>query len=358
MISMSQVRDGVMAASSLSSQVIGELDPEFWAHQSADPVAAAELADYVVGATQAVGSNLQSLAVHFENYKEVRFAQESEMRMNLSKTGKPYPAIANGERYSERALRLVTYERSVFVSIGSVLDTLTATLIGYAGLELDIHHADYSWLLPMDPNDYPSPTANRRLFRALAPEGTAARARQIEAIRAFMAAIDHSGPAGWVDWAIEMRNMFVHREHRSESVVVDRVNKTWQINYVPAADPTVSSLAAFLGSKTLLDGYYLKEDVKTTMSGLIDSLNASTTGVLAVLTKLWDDRKMNPSLISQPSSQWKKRTQNSRFEGYLPGSALIKKGVTMYSHPQNVARFRSGGLFDESPDSANGSSSK
>jgi hypothetical protein len=114
---------------------------------------------------------------------------------------------------------------------------------------------------------------------------------------------------------------------------------------LPVADPAASNLQAFRDSKKLLEGYYLTEDTLTTMTGLVESLNATVTGTMEVLNHLWSERKENPNLIAQPSAQWKVRSHQFDFRGYQPGTAEIKEGVSMLSNPQDVARLRAGDMI-------------
>jgi hypothetical protein len=352
MLNMRAVETGIVASKSLADQVTDELDAGYWTHETLDVSAASDLADYVVGATQAVGSNLQTLMVHFTNYSETRYQQDADFRLNVSKEGKPYPSVPDS-RHDERELRLDAYERAFFVSLGSTLDTLAAAVIGFTGLGLDIHHADFGWLLPMSPDNYPSKSKNERLWKGLAAAEPKAREEQLKVVRAVAAALEASGPAGWVDWALAMRNMYVHREHRSEQILLGRdKSKTLTVDRLPPLDPDMSNLQGLRSAKALMAGLNLTEDIETTMKGLVESLNAAVTGVIEVLRHLWERRKADPALITQPTSQWRVRSSQSAFAGYAPGSAVVKKGVTLVMNPKDARRLDAAGLISNRPGTA------
>ena len=134
MLNLKPVQEGVRDARSFSDELIEDLEIggqgfSGWRHSFTAVDTAREVADYIVGSAQAVGSNLQAVAVHLQVYSELRYQQDSAMRLLISKTGQPLPNPRD-DHYDEKELRLDVVERAFYVSVGSVLDCLTALLIG------------------------------------------------------------------------------------------------------------------------------------------------------------------------------------------------------------------------------------
>jgi hypothetical protein len=88
------------------------------------------------------------------------------------------------------------HQAGFFRAIGSAVDCLGATVIGVAGLSTNILRADIgkAFATAAKPNE---------------PSALAA-----EAHRLLCDARDAAGPAGWLSWAADYRNMLVHRARR------------------------------------------------------------------------------------------------------------------------------------------------
>jgi hypothetical protein len=349
MLNMNVVREGVQSILVFSNVLVNDLEEDGegfagWQHNFSNLEAAREVADYIVGSAQAVGSNLQALAVHLQDYKDLRYSQDIAMTMMRSKTGGMFPKPPDAH-FNEKELRLDAVERAFFVTVGSVMDCLTATLIGLAGLKLDIHRADSGVLLPVaGATDYPSKKEHEKLFRSLAPAG-AGRDEQVKAIRAIATSLAQSGPDQWLDWTLGMRNMVVHREHRGELIIADQQkDRSYDIWRLPASNPNLSNLQGFRAGGDALQNYYLHEDLLKTMEGIAGSANATVAASAQSLQNLWDLRKSAPSLIAQPIEQWPGNRRAIAFAGYNPGSPGLSKQSGLTLNPADWKRLRAGGL--------------
>ncbi len=349
MLNMKPVAEALKAAAFFSDGLIEDLEIDGqgftgWQYSFLESATASEVADYIVGSAQAVGSNLQAVAVHLQSYEELRYQQDSAMRLFLSQTGKPYPEPQT-DQFNEKELRLDAVERAYYVTVGSVLDCLTALLIGLAGLDLDMHRADSGVLLPMNLTDeYPTRGSHKALYQSLlAP--SKGRDAQVKAIRAIATAFTQSGPQGWLDWVLGMRNMVVHREHRGEIVSLDQQkDHSYVISRYPPSNPNLSNLQGFRAGGDKLDALYLHEDLLSTLKGVTSSLNAAVAAGLQSLSTLWSERKMDSSLILQPAGQWRPRDRPVQFTGYQPQSGSINGNTSLTLNPADWKRLIAGGV--------------
>ncbi|MGO9662339.1 MAG: hypothetical protein ACLP66_03385 [Polyangia bacterium] len=221
-----------------------------------------------------------------------------------------------------------------FRGLVSAIDCLGGAIVGVAGLPLPILKADMS-------------VALRWLAREKAPSP---RQRELgEALRQIICA---AGPTGWFDWAIDYRNMLVHRGRRLqggridiESHLVDLQGKP-VLKSVPvlqlATDPALSDVEAFLAWK---DGDpVLGEDADVTMTGLLASTKATLAKTGTLLLDLWHERRANPPLIVQPSQQWPKVPSgpSSGFRGYRQTRPSAPQA--MATNPAAVKRLQAAAL--------------
>ncbi|MDY7540864.1 hypothetical protein QN345_03535 [Cryobacterium sp. 10I1] len=353
MLDISLVKEGIFASGQLSTRMImdeagptgfmGSGQVEGDAAGTAD---AAETADYIVGLIQAVGANLQAVGVGLQNYRETRYQQDGDISMRMRNEGTPFPNVSNS-KYDERELRLDVYERSLYISMGSVLDCLAGAVIGISGLNVNIHRADFGLFQPIDEiNASPTSPKLRILFKSLLLNNDVGRAEQLKTVQAFGSALVQSGPTGWTDWTLGMRNMSVHREHRNELISIGRERTKHTVHRLPVANPGLSNLQGIRQTSERLSGYHLTEDIQTTLDGIVGSLNAASAATMGAMETLWERRKRDPALISQPLGQWKLAHPVMTFRGYAPGSVKIDPGrLQLMMNPLDARRLQAGGLI-------------
>ena len=194
-------------------------------------------------------------------------------------------------------------------SIASAIDCLAACIIATLGLQLDLRKAGYNQL------------------------ETHSREKQLTPLqsKAWMCIKRHAmqaGPAGWLMWTLEYRNMLVHRGRRlwlsilqdgpvlgskGEPLLVER--------HLLAQDPLRSDV------EMLLDvgrPHVLTEDATVTLHGVMDSTEKFLDRTCRLLGSIWRARRSKPSLLAQPASLWPKGASKATasFDGYRPGSTV------------------------------------
>ncbi len=274
------------------------------------------------------------------------------MRLNManSNNSQPYPPEGHPDasHYLERDLRMATYARGFFASVGATLDCLAASLIGACGLSVQIKSEGFGAFRPTAKKDEGFPTqTDKAVYSTLMPRKSQGRDRQLVTLRGWAAALREAGPEGWFDWAIAMRNMAMHREQRMELINMRRKkgSRAWVTDRLVAADPDASNMQALRGAGHWFEDYYLHEDAKVTLDGVAASMNAAVTAIVALLEATWDARQATPELIVQPARQWSHSKRPVSFSGYAPGTAEVGTGQTMKLNPLDVHRMRSGGLL-------------
>ncbi|TFC15216.1 hypothetical protein E3O19_08790 [Cryobacterium algoritolerans] len=346
MLALGSIKAGMSASLDFAGRLVEDLDSSLW--DSSDP-ATDDVRDYMVGAARAVAANLQNASVHLKYYGELRYAQDAEMGQLSRSTGRPFPIPGTNPRFDEREAQLDAAEQGLFVAAGASLDCLAAVLAGVAGLRTPIQRVDYGMLTPLrvagarTEVDY-----DRRLLRALSPAHTDLGQLQLGAVAALGAAVDASGPAGWLLWAFGVRNMSVHREHRMELISTARSTRRGRmvVDRLGPANPDQSHMAALKTAEYELAQFYIHEDLGTTLKGVMSSLSTTVVGTVAVLGNLWAERKARPELTVSASAQWKPVSAYQVFKGYEPGPmGISSEKSALIMHPSDARRMKAGGLI-------------
>ena len=232
------------------------------------------------------------------------------------------------------------------------MDTLSALVIGICGLKMNIVRADVGKLQILSPDErdlYPHLEGNhaRDLRRSLLPADARGYTEQRDALRAYKAAVEQSGPTGWAQWMTEMRNSIVHRIRPINLIVSNE--KTGGLARPLNRYPQNSEAFTWFTQREELrmEAVYLTEDIYDTMNGILDSLNAAVAAVASTtLNNLWASRKKTPLLIKQPAEQWSDpRSVAPEFTGYQKGTVEFPGGPDALGslHPDNYVRMISAG---------------
>ncbi len=222
-------------------------------------------------------------------------------------------------------------------ALASALDCLAGVIIGVAALPQNILRADF-----------------QRTRKAL--RKSTLTQKQKDFASGLEGKIVDAGPAGWLDYTFDYRNMVVHRGRRLElgqrapgSVYTAHgTPSTRRVTHLPR-DPARSEVEVFLDNPQAL---VLTEEEETTLSGLLESttflLNATATDLL----ELWRWRKQDPTALRQPEQQWgEPSTASTAFNGYSPGTRPLDANAVMVLHPTLKRRLCAAALLD--PDRAN-----
>lgn len=165
-----------------------------------------------------------------------------------------------------------------------------------------------------------------------------------------------SGPTGWVDWSIDLRNMVVHRGRRVHiTQVVPRqvsllgpdskiIPRSTIAEHLPS-DPCRSQVEAFLDSTR---SPVLTEHAEGTLRGALSSTIDFIKKSARELNEIWALRRRNPTLLIQPMENWPifPETNQTGFTGYKPGSTPYTP-QEWRAHPDIHKLFTAGALSDD-----------
>ena len=210
-------------------------------------------------------------------------------------------------------------------ALASALDCLAGVIIGVAALPRNIFRADF-----------------QRTRRAL--KNTSLAQKQKDFASNLEGKIVAAGPAGWLDWTFDYRNMVVHRGRRLElgqrvpgSVYTAHGTRSaCRVTHLPR-DPARSEVEVFLDSPQAL---ILTEEEEVTLSGLLQSTTSLLEATAEDLCDLWCWRKQNPTALPQPKEQWEEPSRAATaFNGYAPGTHPLDASAAVVLHPTLKRRF-------------------
>lgn len=227
-------------------------------------------------------------------------------------------------------------------ALSGALDCFAGVIIGVMALKTNILGASFG-------------VVRRRVLPKLPPATNDGQRRQNDFAAALESLIARSGPAGWLDWVLDFRNMLIHRGRRlTTSQFVPRAPELYGPNgEIIRRARVVKQLPRDPGRsdvEVLRDPYsapVLTEEAPRTLEGLIRSTRDLVDSASAVLLDAWQWRRANPGALSQPREQWPAgvSTTSTGFVGYAPGTASYSPSQWM-SHPAVLRRLRTAALDD------------
>jgi hypothetical protein len=232
--------------------------------------------------------------------------------------------------------RMTAHLGSVFRSFASALDCLAGCVVGVAGLPTGIVRTDLR-------------VAKSHLSKA------AQRHERLVALDALLEEIEvGSGPDGWLDWLLNMRNMLVHRGRRiiSMSITRGRCGIVEDFILILPKSPELTEVDAWVRA-----GSYTRTQLHVSHKAFLQSLSASVyayvDGAVKALSELWCERRADPHLLEQPANQWRTSQEIIRppvFNGYTdlaePRFPMTELGVTNSVE----RRLKAAGLTDRRAD--------
>ncbi len=330
----------------LEQRIFEDLDPERfgigWWEGQLDPPGRILIADQLLLDTSSVPTNLIEATLHrlaaAQAWQELRTRFRDRIRQGKP-PGAPVPRSPADELpYVEADMHVA----GVFRAVGSALDCLAGTLIGVAAIPRSILKADFGasqrWLVQHS-REHPE-------WERLATH--------------LDTVIDQAGPFGWLDWAIDMRNMLVHRGRRltmmlpyvspepmllvPRSVIADRT----ELAPLLPRDPGRSEVEVLRDTRTIA-GLMLSEDGAKTLLRLVESTIRLVEDTSIYLADLWQRRQADLALLPQPGAQWPEVTpsQSSSLTGYDPGSIDIGDSGQLLANPQLGPRMRAAAVFND-----------
>ena len=304
------------------------------------------IADQLYACVESVAGNMTEAALHWLEFLDssdrdsARFADAVKIENGQPQLSAPRPRTPLEQLGSELVrIHLV----GVIRALASALDCLAGVIIGVAALPTSILRADF--------------TKARGVLNKIsgtANDGARMQAQFAARLEANIAAV---GPAGWLEWTLDFRNMLVHRGRRIElgqfvpntpvlfGPDAQPVIRARRVTHLPR-DPGRSDVEVFLDAPWTL---VLSEEAEPTLRGLISSTKALLGTTAKDLVELWDWRRGNPQSLRQSVAQWQdgRSTQSTGFNGYAPGTLEFAPNMGIV-HPVIGRRFRSAALDDPS----------
>ncbi len=304
------------------------------------------LGDHLIGAVEAVISNIREADHHLACFLTDQTALDKlTNRHNRS-------AVAQGESVSpigpptpERERLLLDRDCSVagfFRAIGSVVDNLATVVAITAALPIEVVER-FTW-----PN-------LKRAFEATTASG-AGRLQQILFELGIDTTIRSSGPPGWLEWAVEMRNMLVHRPRRiwtsTLAYTPDLSGKygSMKSDLLLPTEPSLTTIEVMRDAANF-PGSLLTEPAQNTMEGILASVQLLTEAVCAYAGTLIQLRVGDPGLLTQPLEQWREksvlpRRGEHRFGGFGGHAEPIDSARALQTNESLLMRMQSAAVLD------------
>ena len=230
-------------------------------------------------------------------------------------------------------------------ALSGALDCTAGTIIGVMALPLSILKADFIGV--------------QRYFGRRRAATTEGETRQEQFAIQLTETIGRVGPAGWLDWVPNFRNMLVHRGRRIEmGQFVPRESELCDASGKPILRARIVTHLPLEPDRSDMDVHrepdlppVLTEDVRQTLEGSMRSVCALVEALGEQLSVAWEWWKEYPAKLTQPQAQWPHvghtatPSRRPRFAGYAPGSHAYKPGM-FSSHPDTAARLLAAALMD------------
>ena len=231
-------------------------------------------------------------------------------------------------------------------ALSGALDCAAGTIIGVMALPLSILKAGFIGV--------------QRYFVRRPAATTAGETRQEQFAIQLTETIGRVGPAGWLDWVLNFRNMLVHRGRRIEiGQFVSREPVLCDASGRPILRARVVTHLPLEPDRSDMDVHrepdlppVLTEDVRQTLEGSMRSVCALVEALGEQLAAEWEWRKEHPAELSQPQAQWPRvgdtATANRQppFAGYAPGSHTYTPEMFVDCHPDMARRLLAAALMD------------
>ena len=349
----------VGAAHDLAKEIGNDLDSQkcgigWWA-PFPDDKRRIFIADYLFQCASSVTTNLVEAALHLFEMEAAFEAYSARLSHSLKIAGRnatgyklkfEFPRYESGaDLVPEKLLDL--HVAGFFRGVGSTMDTLAAVAAGVGAFEEDILKVQFR-----------SFVANLRSQVLPATAGGQLQERIRDAIGD---AVTSAGPDGWLNWALDYRNMLVHRGRRrwiwaleadAQPIVLDSrsvpIPRTRVVLHL-ARDPRNSDLQAHFGGGVEPDRLWnlLEEDGIKTLRETLEGVTFVVKSTCKVLVGVWRDRRAAPDKLAQPRAQWPKvSVRPDQFTGFEPGTVPVDPQA-MQSSPVEVQRLCAAAILND-----------
>jgi hypothetical protein len=314
------------------------------------------ISDQLYACVGSVSANMIEAVLHWLEYQDCaerdseRFADVVQIRDGQFDVILPRPRNALEELSREM---VVMHIAGMARALSAALDCLAGAIIGVVAIPTPILTADLGRKI-------------REFFTRIGQGTTDGEKIQADFYRKFSEVITSVGPDGWLQWALDFRNMLIHRGRRLENGQFvpktpqlygpdgEQVLRSRRLTYLPR-NPSMSDVEVWRESpmtsiRDPLEALVLTEDAAQTLGGLLDSTKAMISETAKLLIDVWKWRRDNPQILTQPAAQWPKgaaATPASVFQGYAPRSRDLSSSIAS-THPNVRRRFLAASLDDAS----------
>jgi hypothetical protein len=303
------------------------------------------IGDYLLQSVKSIDTNLTEAKLHFFELLSAREQinkKEADLIV-LDSHGNPQIHFENSTKplddlsYQLEELHICGF----FRAIGSTLDCLATSIAGVLGIETNLRKVGLNTIekfLGKSQNFVPT----RANFSVL-----------VDFKDFYTATKSNTGPVHFIEWAIQYRNMFVHRGRRNfyyelapseinlfgaDGLPIPRVQNICYLSKYPFR----TEIEALIKTKEIL----INEKCEVTLEKLFKSVKSFVDAICGKLIEIWELRKAAPTLILQPVKQWEKETEVCDFIGYEPSDNPVGASLIV-SNPEMLFRVRVAGLDDK-----------
>ena len=306
------------------------------------------ISDQLYACTTSVSSNLIEAGLHWLELLDA-VDREDTFQADVIQIvdGQPQmcarPRLTPLESLGPDMVRL--HQVGVARALSGALDCAAGTIIGVMALPLSILKAGFNGVQRYTGPGLAATTEGKTLQEQFAIQLTET--------------IGRVGPAGWLDWVLNFRNMLVHRGRRIEmGQFVPRESELCDASGRPILRARVVTHLPLEPDRSDMDVHreldlppVLTEDVRQTLEGSMRSVCALVEALGEQLAVAWAWRKEHPAKLTQPKAQWPHvghpATPNRQppFAGYAPGSHAYKPEIFSF-HPDTATRLLAAALMD------------
>ncbi|WP_426118469.1 hypothetical protein [Kocuria sp. LHG3120] len=331
----------------LEESMLSDLDPRvggfsWWQDFNLTDDQRRYLSDYLCELTFTLQDVLGDMASILSMYEQKRATRDFQMKMRFNDPSGKGPYIPAGKTEYEAGQLASILRDQYFFKLGSLLDLLSALLIGVTGVESNIRRAEYKLFRTRQELEALSNKGTRRF--SFSPNEAEKSAQKVVAL-SMAAAIEAIEPAGWLDWCIDFRNTIIHRSPgvNYTNTINNRVGMVTKIIETPALVPSKSFLESVF-QKDNMNEVLIAEDIGEIMNGSFEALCAVVAGTLEAASNLWEKRRAAEVVIRQPATQWPVGSSpDIGFNGYSPSPVVFKNKDTVAVHPNTGRRLRGAG---------------
>jgi hypothetical protein len=195
---------------------------------------------------------------------------------------------------------VVMHIAGVARALSAALDCLAGAIIGVVALPISILKADWGGL--------------EKAFSKIGKATTTGEQAQDDFYSKLKDVVASTGPAGWLNWTLDFRNMLVHRGRRLENGQFvpklpqlygpsgEQIPRVRRLTYLPR-NPSMSDVEVWRETpmtqrRDPLEALVLNEDAAQTLGGLLDSTKAMISETAKLLIGIWKWRRDNPQILT------------------------------------------------------------